>query len=175
MKKLLLLSILLFFTACDPFFSGRRNMMPDEVFRQWQDLARAREYEKMFAYEYYNFENIIYSFNRYYRTRKMTWDSASNKEQQEFVKLYRSVLVHLLNQKNDDSYESLLRLKTYFQIRVTRYTVNLMNNTAELWVAGDYPGEEKIKLIRFNNRWYLINPFGYHSFVPVLRTLLTKK
>lgn len=146
--------------------------MPDEVFRQWQERARERRYEKMFVYESFDFENIKYCYNR---TRPRTaWEKASDKEQKEFTRLYRTVLMRLLTEKNDDSYESLLRLKEVFQIRVTRYTVNLTQSTAELWVAGEYPGEEKIRMTRKNGSWYLINPFGYHSYVPVLKALLKK-
>lgn len=150
-------------------------MTPDTVFYNWLKAAKTRKYEQMFRYEYFYFDNISYCFNSYHKDIK--WRKASLKQKEEFIKLYQSALIQLLDKKNRDRYESLLRLKDTFQIRATQYSVNLIDNTAEILIEGEYPGAERIKLINYNNAWYLINPFGYQnlSYMPVLKTLLKQK
>ncbi len=150
-----------------------KNNTPDKVFYKWYRSAKKRDYNAMFKLEWFKYSNVKYAFNKYNAPKK--WDSATRKEQLNFIKKYKEVLKSLLDNKNDDLYEALLRLKPSYKIRLTHYSVNLIRNTAEIWVAGDYPGEEKIRLIKVNNKWYLINPFGYHSYLPVTRTLLSGK
>ncbi len=173
MKHLKLFIILIVITFLSNCGQTGNNQTPDKIFRAWYKYAKNRNYSKMFELEWFRYSNIIYAYNKYNSPK--TWDSATRDEQKNFVKLYKKVLKNLLNKKNNDLYEALLRLKDTYQIKITRYSVNLLKNSADLWIAGDYPGEEKIKLKRINNKWFLINPFGYHSYLPVTRTLLKQK
>ncbi len=169
-KKFLIIGIIVYLSGCGLI---KKEKSPVEVFKLWREAAKNRNYDKMFQYEWFKYSGVVYAYNKYNAPKR--WSNATRREQEEFIKLYKKILKKLLDKKNDDLYEALLRLKDSYQIEVTHYTLNLLKNSADLWVAGDYPGEEKIKLIRVKGRWYLINPFGYQSYLPVTRTLLKKK
>lgn len=168
--------IILFFVsaiACGDIYIPRKYQSPDKVFQNWQEAARVRKYDKMFDYEYFYFDNIRYCYDQINAPRK--WGEATRKEQYKFIVLYKETLKKLLDEKPNDKYEALLRLKSSYQIHISKYIVDTVSDTGWLYVAGDYPGEEKIRLIKVKGEWYLINPFGYHSYIPTLQTLKSEK
>ncbi len=172
MKKLLLILFFLILFSCSKFGIPRKYQPPDIVFKNWQKYAKMRKYNKMFEYEYFRFNNIRYCFDKINAHKR--WNSATRREQEKFIALYKETLKKLLDEKPNEKYEALLRLKKSYQIRIVRYVVNTISDTGRLYVAGDYPGEEKIRLIKVQGKWYLINPFGYHSYIPVFKALKNK-
>lgn len=127
----------------------------------------------MFRFEYFQISNVIFSYHSLNPDRK--WKNISEKEQQRFINQYKNALQELLDKKKDNQYQVLLRLKKEYNIKAVRYSVNIPQSVAELWVVGDYPGVEKIRLIMIKKKWYLINPFGYHSYISVLKKMTIEK
>ncbi len=168
MKKLIILIIGILFLLTDCNWR-RKNLNPEEVFWKWWKAARVRDYDKMFEYEYFYIDNVQRCYNKLYSPKK--WKDAPRKEQEEFISLYQSALKKLLDEKNNDKYYVLLRLKDEYQICVRTYTINVMKKRGFLYITSNYPGIEKIKLIKVNNKWYLINPFGYHYYLDILSEL----
>lgn len=173
MKRAILILSFVFLISCGESWMPRKYQTPDVIFKNWQKYARVRKYDKMFEYEYFNFSNVRYCYDQLYAPE--VWGKATRQEQNKFIELYKDTLKRLLDEKPDDKYEALLRLKKSYQIHITRYIINTVKDTGWLYIAGDYPGEEKIRIIKIKGRWYLINPFGYHSYTPVLKTLKSQK
>ncbi|MBN1898003.1 MAG: hypothetical protein JW827_04435 [Spirochaetes bacterium] len=169
MKRFLFILLFLILLSCGDFFMPGKHQTPESVFKNWQKYAGIRKYDKMFEFEYFNFRNVQYCFDQINKNK--VWSKATRREQENFIKLYKKTLKRLLDERPDETYNALLRLKKSYQINITQYTVDTIKEQGYLFVAGDYPGEEKIKLIRLDDKWYLINPFGYHSYIPVFKTL----
>ncbi len=167
MKKLLSIILFISFISCSDGFKSRKNLNPDEVFKKWRFYASQRKYSRMLKYEYFKFFNIISIYNRLNNDKK--WNDLSNKEQDNFIEKYKKELITLLDEKNDDRYFALLRLKKEYKIKIITYNIDLIKDKAVLWFAADYPGSEKIKLVKINGCWYLINPLGYHNYTSVYK------
>lgn len=150
-----------------------RKMTPDDVFRKWQLFAIQRKYYKMFKYEYFKYSYVISIYNKIHTKKK--WEQISEKEKNQFIDFYKNTLMKLLSKKQDNKYQALLRLKKEYQIKMLSYTIDLLKGKATLRISGDYPDAERIRFIKIKGEWYLINPFGYHNYMPVLKALQAKE
>jgi len=173
LKNFYIFIFLIIFSNCYEIYIPRRFQSPNVVFKNWQYYARKRDYDKMLEYEYFKFENVQYTYDKLYKPK--TWLNSTPEEQKDFINLYKETIKKLLAKIPDEKYEALLRLKKSYNIHITKYVIDMISETGEIYIAGDYPGEEKIRIIMINNKWYLINPFGYHSFIPTLKTLKEEK
>ncbi|MCK4777345.1 MAG: hypothetical protein KAS39_03140, partial [Actinomycetia bacterium] len=137
---------------------------PEKVFWNWHSAAQARNYSEMFKYEQLNMDNVIYCYETILEGK---WENVIEKDRKDFINNYYVKAVKKALQSFDEkNYHSFLRTDPALKLEIESYEVK--KDIVKMWLVGDFSGDELIKMQKSDdgNTWNIINPLGYHSYIP---------